>query len=73
MLLVVKNLPANTGNVRHMGSIPGSGRPPGGGHANPLQYSHLENPWTEEPGGYNSQGHKELDRTEATWHSTFLY
>ena len=27
-----------------------SGRSPGGGHGNPLQYSHLETPWTEEPG-----------------------
>ena len=34
------------------GSVPGLGRPPGGGHGNPLQYSCLENPpWTEEPGG----------------------
>jgi len=37
---VVKNLPANAG---HMGSIPGSGRSPGGGNGNPLQYSCLEN------------------------------
>ena len=43
MMLVVKNLPAKTGNVRHTGLIPGSGRSPGGGHGNPLQYSHLEN------------------------------
>ena len=41
---VVKNLPANTGNVRDMYSIPGSGRSPGGGHGNPLQYACLENP-----------------------------
>ena len=32
------------GDVRDMGSIPGSGRFPGGGHGNPLQYSYLENP-----------------------------
>ena len=38
---VVKNLPANEGNA---GLIPGSGRGPGGGNANPLQYSFLENP-----------------------------
>ena len=42
-LLVVKNLPANAGDVRIMGSIPGSGRSPGGRHGNPLQYSCLEN------------------------------
>ena len=41
--LVVKNLPANAGDVRDAGSIPGLGRSPGGGHGNPLQYSCLEN------------------------------
>ena len=44
MVLVVKNLPANAGDIRDTGSIPGSGRAPGGGHGNPLQYSCLENP-----------------------------
>ena len=34
--LVVKNLPANAGDIRDMGSIPGSGRSPGGEHGNPL-------------------------------------
>ena len=43
-VLVVKNPPANAGDTRDVGSIPGSGRPPGGGHDNPLQYSRLENP-----------------------------
>ena len=43
-MLVVKNLPASAGDVRDRGSIPGSGRSPGGGHGNPLQYSCLENP-----------------------------
>ena len=38
---VIKNLPANAGDV---GSVPGSGRSPGGGHGNPLPYSCLENP-----------------------------
>ena len=41
MVVVVKNLPANT---REQGSIPGSGSSPGGGHGNPLQYSGLEDP-----------------------------
>ena len=40
---MVKNLPANAGDVRHW-FVPGSGRSPGGGHSNPLQYSCLENP-----------------------------
>ena len=44
VVLVVKNLPANAGDIRDTGFIPGSGRYPGGGHSNPLQYSCLENP-----------------------------
>jgi len=39
-----KILPANAGDVRDGGSIPGSERSPGGGHGNPLQYSCLKNP-----------------------------
>ena len=42
-MLVVKNPPASAGEIRVMGSVPGSGRSPGGGHGNPLQYSCLEN------------------------------
>ena len=42
--LVEKNLPANAGEVRNVGSFPGSGRSPEGKHGNPLQYSCLENP-----------------------------
>ena len=42
--LVVKNLPAKSGNVRDVGSIPESERCPGGGRGNPLQFSYLENP-----------------------------
>ena len=56
MELVVKNLPANAGDIRDMGSIPGLGRSPGEGHGNPLQDSCLENPWTEEPGRPQSMG-----------------
>ena len=41
---VVKNLPANAGDIRDMASIPGLGRFSGGGNGNPLQYSCLENP-----------------------------
>jgi len=44
MVLVIKNPPANAGDIRDKGSIPGSGRSPGGEHGNPLQYSCLENP-----------------------------
>ena len=42
--LVVKNPPANAGDIKDAGSIPGLGRSPGGGHSNPFQYSCLENP-----------------------------
>ena len=42
--LVVKNPPANAGDVRDAFLIPGSGRSPGRGHGSPLQYSCLENP-----------------------------
>ena len=42
--LVVKNLPANAGDIRDSSSIPWSGRLPGGGHSNPLRYSCLEDP-----------------------------
>ena len=44
MAQLVKNPPANEGNTGDKGSIPGSGRSPGGGHDIPLQYSCLENP-----------------------------
>ena len=44
ILLVVKNLPANAGDIRDSGSVLGSGRAPGGGNGNPLQFSCLENP-----------------------------
>ena len=66
-MLVVKNPPANAGDSGDLGSMPGSGRPPRGGHGNPLQYSCLENPmvrgvwWATVP-----QGHKESNMTEAT-------
>ena len=42
--LVIKKLPASTGDVRDEGSIPGSGTSPAGGHGYPLKYSCLENP-----------------------------
>ena len=44
MALVVKNTLASAGDIRDVASTPGSGRSPGGGHGNPLQYSCPENP-----------------------------
>ena len=48
---MIKNLPANAGDTGDLGSIPGSGRTPGEGNGNPLQYLAWRIPWTEEPGG----------------------
>ena len=64
-MLVVKNPPANAGDPGD--SIPGSGRSPGGGNGNPAQYSCLENPRTEKPGGLLSTG---LQRARQGWTHT---
>ena len=65
MALVVKNPPANAGDITDVGSIPESGRSPGGWHSNPLQYSCLENPHGQRSlTGYHPQGGKESDTTE---------
>jgi len=53
---MVKNLPANAGDIRDGGSIPGLGSLPGGGHSNPLQYSCLENPMDR--GAWRATVHK---------------
>ena len=57
---VVKNLPAVQGAMGDVGLIPWLGRSPGGGPGNALQYSFLENPWTEEPGGLQSIGSQRI-------------
>ena len=62
LALMVKNLPANAGDIRDMSSIPGSQRSPGGRHSNPPQYSYLENPMDR--GAWRA--HKELDTNETT-------
>ena len=61
---MVKNPPADAGDKRDMGSIPGSGRSPGGGHGNPLQHSCLENPMARGATVYMVV--KESDTTKAT-------
>ena len=67
MALVVKNSPANAEDLRDMGLIPVSGRSPGEGTGNPLQYSCLENPnGYRSLLGYSPLGHKGSDTTEAT-------
>ena len=60
---MVKKLPVNEGDIRDTHLVPEMGRSPGRGLGHPLQYSCLENPMTEEPGGLQST---ELDTTEAT-------
>ena len=64
---MVKNPLASAGDIRNVGSTPGLGRCPGGGHGNPLQYSYLDNPMDR--GAWQATVHrvaKELDTTEAT-------
>ena len=64
----------STYNVGDLGSVPGVGRSPGGGHGNPLQYSCLENPYGQRSlVGYSPLGHEESDTTEwlSTAHSYF--
>ena len=63
---MIKDLPANAGDMRDTGSIPGFGKSPGGGHGNPLQYSCLENPMDR--GAWQAIVHRviESDTTEVT-------
>ena len=63
VVLVVKNPPASSGDLRYEGLMPGLGRSPRGGHGNPLQYSCLRIPWTEEPGGLQSMGSQRVGHT----------
>ena len=53
---MVKNLTANAEDTGDVGSIPGSGRSPGGGYATHISILAWRIPWTEEPGGLQSMG-----------------
>ena len=64
VVLVVKNPPANAGDIRDAGSIPGLGRSPGGGDGSPTSIHAWRIPWTEEPGGLQSIG---LQRARHNW------
>ena len=64
----VENLPANAGNTGDSDFIPGSGRPPGGGHGNPLQYFAWEIPRTEVPCGLQSMGSQKVRQDLVTEH-----
>ena len=61
---MVKHLPANAGDIRDAGSIPGLRRSPGGGHGNSLWYSRLENPMDRGAWQAMVHGVAESDRTE---------
>ena len=61
--LVIRNPPANARDIRDSGSIPGSGRSPGEGNGNPLQYSCPVNPIERSLVGYSPWGCKESDTT----------
>ena len=61
--LVAQMVKESAHNVGDPGLIPASGRSPGEGNGNPLQYSSLGNPTDEEPGGPQSMGSQELDTT----------
>ena len=58
---MVKNPPANAGDIGDISSIPGLGRCPGGGNGNPLWYSCLENPMDRGLAGYSPWDRKELN------------
>ena len=64
-VLVVKNLPANAGDLRDVGLIPGSGRSLGGGHGNPLHYSCLEN--SMDRGAWRATVHGVTEWTQLKW------
>ena len=62
--LVVKNVPADAGDIREVGSIPGLGRSLDKGMATHSSILAWKIPWTEEPVGYNPWGCKESEATE---------
>ena len=70
MALAVKNPPVNAGDIRDLGSIPGSERSPGGGHSNRLQYLAWKTPWIEKPGGGVAIVHGLAQNTFTAWGST---
>ena len=71
---MVKNPPANAGDIRRVGSVLGLGRSLGGGHGSPLQYSCLENLCGQRSlVGHSPQCLKELNVIETTWHALLRY
>ena len=73
-----KNPPANAGDIRDTGSIPGSGRSPGGGNGHPLSsILGWRIPWTEDPGGLRSTGSQRVGNQwpsrQQEWYETSCY
>ena len=69
-MLVVKNLPANAGDIRDVDLIPGSGRFLGREQRNPFQYSCLENPHGQRSlAAYSPEGLRGLNTTKSTYHA----
>ena len=74
VVLAVKNLPANAGDIRDEGSIPGLGRSPGAEYGQPTPvFLPGESHGQRSLVGYSSWGHKELDTTEATLHTCITH
>ena len=70
---MVKNLPANAGDVRDAGSSPELGKSPGGGPGNPLLFLPGESPWTEGPGRLQSMGSQGVRRDRSDIAHTLLH
>ena len=68
--LVVKNLPADAGDIRDEGLIPGLEKSPGGGHGNPLQYSHSANVMNRGAWWVTAHGLQESHKTYQLNHHT---
>ena len=69
VVLVIKNPPANAGDRRDAGLIPGSGRPPGGGHCYHSSVQAWRIPWTEEPSGLLSTGSQRIGQDWVSTHA----
>ena len=66
LIIKLLRITCSAGDTGDVGSIPGSGKSPGGGNGNPFQYSPLQNPWTKEPGGVQSMGLQRVRRDSQT-------